>query len=79
MRASIARMRSQGLSTAAPHGGVEDAAARDLEVGEARAVEDLRDPQHLAGRQLARERVLREQADGRVDDLRQLRDLTAPG
>ena len=55
-----------------PDGRVEDAAARDLEVGEARTVEDLRDPQHLAGRQLARERVLREQADGGVDDLRHL-------
>ena len=53
----------------APHGGVEHAAAGDLEVGEAGPVEDLGDPQHLAGRQLAGKRVLREQADGGVDDL----------
>ena len=32
-------------------------------------VEDLGDPQHLAGRELAGQRVLREQANGGVDDL----------
>ena len=52
-----------------PDGRVEHAAARDLEVREAGRVEDLGDPQHLAGRELAGERILREQANGGVDDL----------
>ena len=61
-----------------PHRRVEDAAARHLEVREARTVEDLGDAQHLAGRQLARQGVLREQADGGVDDLGHSRwDLSA--
>ena len=50
-------------------GRVEHAAARDLEICESGPVEDLGDAQHLAGRQLAGERVLREQANSRVDDL----------
>ena len=58
-----------GALDGAAHGRVEDAAARDLEVREAGPVEDLGDPQHLAGGQLAGERILREQADGGVDDL----------
>ncbi len=49
---------------------VEHAAARDLEAREPRLVEDLRDAQHLRGRQVPRERLLREQPDGRVDELR---------
>ena len=53
-----------------PDGRVEYAASRDLEVGEPRTVEDLRDPQHLAGGQLARERLLRQQTDRGVDDFR---------
>src|SRR5262249_36590826 len=52
----------------APHGGVEHAPAGDLEVREPGTVEDLGDPEYLPGRQLARERVLRKEADGRVDD-----------
>ena len=39
---------------AAAHGRVEDAAAGDLEVGEAGAVEDLREPQELGRRHRAR-------------------------
>ena len=52
-----------------PDGRVEHPAARDLEVGKPGRVEDLGDPQHLAGRELAGERILREQANGGVDDL----------
>ena len=52
-----------------PDGRVEHAAAGDLEVREAGRVEDLGDAEHLTGRELARERILREQADGGVDDL----------
>ena len=52
-----------------PHGRVEHAAARDLEVREPGRVEDLGDPQHLSGRELAGQRILREQANGGVDDL----------
>ncbi len=55
---------------AAPDGGVEDAATRDLETREPGSVEDLRDTEHLGGRQLAGERLLREQPDGGVDQLR---------
>ncbi len=51
------------------HRRVEDAATRHLEVRKARTVEDLGDAEHLAGRQLARQRVLRQQADGGIDDL----------
>ena len=58
-----------GALDGAPDGRVEHAAARDLEVREPGRVEDLGDPQHLAGRQLAGERILREQANGGVDDL----------
>ena len=55
---------------AAAHGRVEHAAARDLEIGEAGAVEDLRERDELGGRHPARERLLPEQADRRVDELR---------
>ena len=51
-------------------GCVEHAASRHLEARESRSVEDLRDPQDLGGRQLPGERLLREQADRRVDQLR---------
>ena len=61
---------------AAAHRRVEDAAARDLEAREAGSVEDLRDAKHLGGRQLPREGLLREQADGRVDELRHGGDLS---
>ena len=61
---------------APPDGRVEDAAARDLEARESRLVEDLRDAQDLGGRQLPRERLLREQADRRVDELRHGVDLS---
>ena len=55
---------------ATAHGGVEHTAARDLQAGEPGSVEDLGDAQHLGRRQLARERLLREQPDGGVDELR---------
>ena len=61
---------------AAPHGRVEDAAARDLEAGEAGAVEHLGEPQQVGGRHPPGERLLREQADGRVDEARHA-DLTS--
>jgi hypothetical protein len=48
---------------------VEHTAAGDLEACEPRLVEDLGDPQDLPGRDPARERLLREQANGRVDEL----------
>ena len=60
---------------AAPHRRVEDAAARDLEAGEPGAVEDLRDAEDLAGRDAPGERLLREQPDRRVDELRHGPDL----
>ena len=53
---------------AAPHGAVEDAAARDLEVGVAGAVEDLRELEQVGGRHAARKRLLAEQADGGVGE-----------
>ena len=46
--------------------GVEAPAAGDLEVGEARAVENPREPQLLRRRHDARERLLPEQADRRI-------------
>ncbi len=55
---------------AAAHGRVEDAAPGDLEAREAGAVEDLRDAEDLGGRKLAGERLLREQPDRGVDELR---------
>jgi hypothetical protein len=61
---------------APPDGGVEDTAARDLEAREAGTVEDLRDAKHLGRGQLSRKGLLREQADGRVDELRH--GLTLP-
>ena len=54
----------------ATHGRVEDASSGHLQAGEARAVEDLRDAQDFRRRQLPGERLLREQADRRVDQLR---------
>ena len=54
---------------AAAYRGVEDAAARDLEAREPAPVEDLRHAEHLGRRQLAGERLLREQPDRRVDEL----------
>src|SRR5581483_1361176 len=50
----------------APDGRVEHAAAGDLEIGEARSVEDLREPELLRRGDAARERLLSEQADRRV-------------
>ena len=63
-------MRSQGLSTPAAHGVVEDAAARDLEVGEAGPVEQLGEAQQVRGRHQAGKRLLTEDADRRVDEAR---------
>jgi len=53
-----------------PDGRVEHPAARDLQAGEARLVEDLRNAEHLGGRQVSGEGLLREEPDGRVDELR---------
>ena len=50
--------------------GVEAAAARDLEVREAGAVEDLCEPQQLGGGNPPGERLLAEQADRRVGERR---------
>ena len=58
-------------------GGVEHPAARDLEVREAGAVEDLGEVELVGGRHPPRERLLPEQADGRVGELRHGRDLIA--
>ena len=46
---------------------VEDAAARDLEIGEARPVEQLGETQELGGRHAPGERVLAEDPDRRID------------
>jgi hypothetical protein len=59
-----------GALDAAPNGGVEHAASRDLETREPGSVEDLRDTEHLGGRQLAGKRLLREQPDSGVDQPR---------
>ena len=56
-----------GALEAAPYGRVEDAAARDLEVAEARSVENLGDMQEIRRRNPLGKRVLPEQPDGRVD------------
>ena len=61
---------------AAPDGRVEDAAAGDLEAGEAGRVEHLGEPQELGRRHLAGERLLREQANGGVDQPRHVVDPT---
>ena len=55
---------------AATHGRIEDPSARHLETGEARLVEDLRHAEDLRRRQPACERLLREETDGRIDELR---------
>ena len=60
---------------AAPDGRVEDAAAGDLEQREAGAVEHLGDPEQLAGRHPPGEWLLREQANGGVDEPRHVRRL----
>ena len=53
---------------ATAHRRVEHAAARHLEAREPGLVEDLRDPQHLAGRDAPGQRLLREQPDRGVDE-----------
>src|SRR5581483_12463866 len=68
----------RALDTAA-HRVVEHAAARHLEVGEARAVEELREPQEVGGRHQTGERLLAENADRRVDQARHAPDLTLAG
>ncbi len=55
---------------AATHGGIEDPSAGHLETREAGLVEDLRDAEDLRRRQPACERLLREEPDRRVDELR---------
>ena len=64
-----------GALDAAADGRVEDAAAGHLQHGEAGGVEDVRKPEQLGGRHLAGERLLREQADGGVDEARHGRSL----
>ena len=64
-----------GALDAAADGRVEDAAARDLEQREAGTIEHLRDPQQLPGRDLPGERLLREQANSRIDKPRHVRSL----
>ena len=59
-----------GALDAPPHRCVEDAASRDLETGEPGAVEDLRDAQHLARRDAPGERLLRQEPDRGVVELR---------
>ena len=66
-----------GALHAAPDRAVEDAAAGDLEVGEPRSVEDLGEPEQLGRPHRSRERVLPEQANRGVDELRHDRDLIA--
>jgi hypothetical protein len=66
VRALSARIRSHGLSTPARTAAVEDAAARDLEVGEAGAVE-ISASRAGPRRHPARQRLLRQQPDRRVD------------
>ncbi len=61
-----------GALDGAAHGRVEDAAARDLEVGEAGLVEDLGDPEDVTRGYLARQGLLRQQSDRRVDEFRHL-------
>ncbi len=53
-----------------PHGVVEDPAARDFEVREARPVEELGEAQQIRRRHQAGERLLTEDADRRVDEAR---------
>jgi hypothetical protein len=55
---------------AAPHGAVEAAAARNLEAGEARLVQLGRQLVQSRRRDAVGERLLREEPDGRVDELR---------
>ena len=55
---------------AAPDRAVEDAAARDFQVGEASPVEELREAQQLRRRHQAGERLLAEHADRRIDETR---------
>ncbi len=55
---------------ASPDSVVEDASPGDLEVGEARLVENLGEPQDLGRRHPAGQRFLAEDADGRVDEAR---------
>jgi hypothetical protein len=56
---------------------IEHSSAGDLETREPGAVEDLRDAEYLRRRELAREGLLREQADRRVDQLRHSRGTLA--
>ncbi len=53
-----------------PHRVVEDAAARDLQVREARPVEELGEAQQIRRRHQAGKRLLTEDADRRVDEAR---------
>ena len=68
-----------GALDAATHGGVEDAAAGDLEAREPRLVEHLGERQQLGGRDLPRERFLREQANSGVYEPRHVVEPTEWG
>ena len=59
-----------GALDAPPHRRVEDAASRDLEAGEPGAVEDLRDAEDVARRDAPGERLLRQEPDRGVVELR---------
>ena len=59
-----------GALDAAPHGAVEAAAAGDLETGEARLVELRRELVETRGGDALGERLLGEEPDRRVDELR---------
>ena len=58
-------------------GAVEDAAAGNLEVGEPGGVEHLGEAQDVGGRDQARQRLLAQDADRRVDQTRHRGHLTA--
>src|SRR6185503_7076357 len=59
-----------GALDAPPHRRVEDAAARDLEAGEPGAVEDLRDAEDVTRGDAPGERLLRQEPDRGVVELR---------
>src|SRR5207244_8355251 len=64
-----------GALDAPPDARVEATAARDLEVREAGPVEDLREPELFGRGDPTRERLLAEQADGRVGERGHARSL----
>ena len=67
-----------GALDSAAHRCVEDAAAGNLEVREADAVEQLGEPQEIRGRHPPCQRLLAEQPNSRVDERRHLERVTLP-